>query len=272
MVHPTPPSPPAPLRVLQITDTHLFQGPSGRLLGLDTQHSLDLVLGQACSRHWPADLVLATGDLVHDASTAGYERLRHQLGALGPPVYCVSGNHDESAQVTRLMDQGGVRTVPCAAHGGWAFALVDSTRPGDDGGHLSATALALLAECLERHRQRHLLVCLHHQPVPMDSPWLDTMMVDNAAELFRLIDAHPQVRGVLWGHVHQAYDGERRGVRLLACPSTCIQFLPRSQAFSLDPAPPGYRWLELHRDGRIDTGVERLAAYPEGLDLTARGY
>ena len=37
-------------------------------------------------------------------------------------------------------------------------------------------------------------------------------------------------------------------------------------------ATPGFRWLELHPDGGIDTGIERIAAYPDPLDLSGAGY
>ena len=47
-----------------------------------------------------------------------------------------------------------------------------------------------------------------------------------------LLAHHPQVRGVLCGHVHQEYDALHQGVRFLATPSTCIQFMPLSRDFS----------------------------------------
>ena len=129
---------------------------------------------------------------------------------------------------------------------------------------------------LETHLQsapdENTLVCLHHQPVPMGSEWLDTMAVDNPDEFFAVIDRHPQVRGILWGHVHQEFNGTRNGVRLMSAPSTCIQFLPNSKEFSLDTATPGYRWLELHPDGRIETGVERIATVPGEIDMASNGY
>ena len=77
---------------------------------------------------------------------------------------------------------------------------------------------------------------------------------------------------LLFGHIHQAYNAERKGVALLGAPSTCIQFLPESQGFALDPATPGFRWLDLYPDGHIDTGIERIAAYPDPLDLSGTGY
>ena len=71
------------------------------------------------------------------------------------------------------------------------------------------------------------------------------------------------MRALTWGHVHQAWEGERRGVRLLATPSTCAQFLPASDDFAVDTRPPAYRILELAADGGIQTGVvwlDRFAA------------
>ena len=65
----------------------------------------------------------------------------------------------------------------------------------------------------------------------MASRWLDRVGLTNAAEFLHTIDQHKNVRAIVWGHVHQAYDGLRKGVRLLATPSTCAQFLPHSDEF-----------------------------------------
>ena len=259
------------LRVAQITDTHLFADPSQRLAGLNTQISFQHTLDRLKRRHWPLDLVLATGDLVHDGSPGGYARLQAQLAALGVPVYCVPGNHDEREQLRRSLSWGKVRWVRYARHGAWAFLFLDSTLTGSDGGHLSDSELAHLEDGLDRNRDRHILVCLHHQPVAIGSAWLDTMEVDNSDAFFGLLDAAPQVKGVVWGHIHQAFDRQRNGVHLLATPSTCVQFQPHAARFGLDSATPGYRWLDLHPDGRLTTGVERLEAYPDEFDLLRSG-
>jgi Icc protein len=58
----------------------------------------------------------------------------------------------------------------------------------------------------------------------------------------------------------------------MSTPSTCIQFLPRSSNFALDPATPGYRWLDLHPDGHIETAVERIAAVTGKVDMASNGY
>jgi Icc protein len=93
----------------------------------------------------------------------------------------------------------------------------------------------------------------------MGSQWLDTIGLADAEKFWRIIDAHPQVRGVTWGHVHQGYEGSRGGVRLFATPSTGAQFRPRSDGFAVDSMPPAYRRFDLHSDGRIDTEIHWLS-------------
>jgi len=61
-------------------------------------------------------------------------------------------------------------------------------------------------------------------------------------------------------------------VRLLASPSTCVQFAPGSESFKVDDQPPGYRWLTLHTDGRIETGVSRVRETKFIVDLDSGGY
>lgn len=260
------------LRIVQLTDMHLYADPRRDLLGVPTEQSFLDTARQARRDHWPVDLVLATGDLVHDHEAATYQRLHTHLAALAAPVHCLPGNHDDPALMRAHLCAGSVQASKAVDMAAWRIVLLDSTVRGSDAGHLAATELAHLDAQLGGAADRHVLVCLHHNPVPVGSPWLDTMMVDNGAEFFAVLDRHPQVRGVLWGHVHQVYDQIRNGVRLLASPSTCIQFQPRSEGFALDEAPPGYRWLALHANGMIETGVARLENYTATLDRRSGGY
>ena len=53
-------------------------------------------------------------------------------------------------------------------------------------------------------------------------------------------------------------------------PSTCIQFKRNSDEFALDFLPPGYRWINLYPDGRLETAVERYSAYVGVFDKNAK--
>jgi Icc protein len=108
-----------------------------------------------------------------------------------------------------------------------------------------------------------MLLCLHHHPLVMRSHWLDKVGLEDAAQFLSLVHRYGNVRGVVWGHVHQALDCLVSGVRFMASPSTCAQFLPESHDFAIDNRPPGYRLLELMPDGNIATEVVWLDSYSE---------
>ncbi|MDJ0739151.1 MAG: 3',5'-cyclic-AMP phosphodiesterase [Gammaproteobacteria bacterium] len=259
------------LRVLQLTDTHLYADPVRTLLGINTLDSFRSVLRQVRDAHWPLDLLLATGDLVHDASPEGYARIARMLAEFDVPVFCLPGNHDIPPVMREHLRAATVSTDTVQDLGAWRFVMLDTVIPDDEGGHLGDDQLAALERALAA-TDRHVLVCMHHQPVDVGSAWIDTMTVDNPAPLFEILDRHDHVRGVLWGHIHQTYEARRNGVRLMASPSTCVQFAPRHDDFKVDEEPPGFRLLALLPDGTIRSEVVRIAEMPHGVELASAGY
>ncbi|MBA1146856.1 3',5'-cyclic-AMP phosphodiesterase [Ectothiorhodospiraceae bacterium WFHF3C12] len=260
------------LKVLQITDTHLYADPQGELGGLNTERSYCEVMEKVLRDHWPVDLILATGDIVHDGSVAGYRRFKGQFEDLAVRTLVIPGNHDDPDALRQVMQGGRVTCSENAILGGWQFVMLDSVLPGADGGRLGSDQLQLLERCLADNRGLHTVVCLHHHPVDMGSEWIDRIGVDNADDFWAVIDRHPDVRAVVWGHVHQDLHRRRGSVELFASPSTCIQFKPEEEEFAIDEAPPGYRWFRLYRDGRLESAVERLEEPPGQLDIGCGGY
>jgi Icc protein len=244
--------------LLQLTDPHYMADPDGRLKDVHTRSTFTRVLAAALA-DWPElDAILLTGDVTQDGSRAGYEGIRADLAGAGVPVWCLAGNHDDPAIMSEVLGSDPFNYCEPRRLGAWQITLT-STWDGDrGGGRARADRLATLDAQLSDTDAAHQLVCLHHQPVPVGSAWLDGVGLDDADDFFAVIDRHPRVRGLLWGHVHQAFDHVRDGVRLMSTPSTCFQFMPQQDDFAIDPSPPGYRWLRLHDDGRIETAVFRV--------------
>lgn len=247
------------IRVIQFTDPHLFGDTAGTLRGINTLESLERTLADASGHLAIADAVLVTGDLVQD-DAGGYEHFRRLFARLGKPVLCIPGNHDFVPQMRAALAGPPFQLDGPVDIGAWRIVMLDSVVPNQAGGHMSVDVLAKLDEDLGVARQRHAMVCLHHHPVMMSSRWLDSVGLANADEFWSVIGSHPQVKAVVWGHVHQNFEGVRRGVRLFATPSTCAQFQPRSDQFVLDDQPPAYRLFTLHSNGAIDTGVHTVTA------------
>lgn len=261
-----------PFRLLQFSDLHLYADPDRRLLGQNTRRTLESVLALAQARHWPPDAIVLTGDLVHDELPDAYGFLRERFDALGAPYHCIPGNHDRLDLLVGHLDSAAASGLRCIPAGAWDLLLLDSIIPGEAGGRLHATVLDGLAQAASNADGRPTLVFLHHHLAPVGSAWIDTMQVDNGPAALAVLARHPDLRAAICGHVHQAGEQQVDGVRLLATPSTCVQFLPGSAEFALDPRTPGYRWFTLHADGRFDTGVERIDAYPEPLTPATQGY
>lgn len=248
------------LRFLQITDTHLVGDPGGRQRGVITLDSFRAVLRAALSPE--VDGVLLTGDVVHD-DPDGYAWVQRELGACGRPVLCIPGNHDDGELLRDRLPGEPFRHGGHHDFGAWRIVMLDSLLPGAVEGRLQDAELRRLDAALADATDRHALIVLHHHPVALGSRWLDAIGLANASEFFEIIERHSQVRGILWGHVHQAFESRRPhaqgDLRLMATPSTCVQFRPGAEDFELDTLPPGFRLLELHRDGRIDSSVGWLS-------------
>ena len=245
----------APLRMLQFTDMHLCLEHEGRVRGVATRESFERCLAHARTHHLPVDALLLTGDLVQD-DAGGYLALSALLARETAPVHCLPGNHDLQDAMSALLRQPRFDQSPVLRYGAWTLVLLDSSVPGRHLGEIDRDCLAFLDDTLARFADTHALVLLHHQPVPVGSPWLDAIGLANGPALLEVVGRHDNVRGLLWGHVHQAFDGMHDGVALMGTPSTCFQFAPRRDDMTVDDRPPGYRWLHLYPDGRIDTGVE----------------
>ena len=241
------------VRLLQLSDPHLLADPHGRLRGVETLASLQGVLAHAAARKLNVDAVLCTGDIVND-EPEGYAHFARLLSGVGKPVLCVPGNHDDPPRMRSALAAAPFQVGGHADFGAWRIILVDSCVPGQAGGHVSEAQLQSLQQSLAGC-ERYAMICVHHHPVHMASRWLDAVGIDNADAFFRVLDAHPQVRAINWGHVHQCFDARRHGVRLLATPSTCMQFLPLSDAFAVDARPPAYRRIALRDDGTLETEV-----------------
>ena len=246
------------MKILQITDPHLFGSASGALRGVVTDASLRRVLDEAYAHVPDHAAVLVTGDLVQD-DPSGYLRFSNLFASARKPVLCIPGNHDEPAVMRRSLDRPPFQIGGTFSAQGWQLVMLDSCDPGHVGGRLTRQELERLDRALSGSAA-HALVCLHHHPVSMGSRWIDTVGLADPDEFWRVIDAHAHVRAVIWGHVHQQYEGRRGRVRLLATPSTCAQFLPHSDRYAIDTRPPAYRSITLHADGRIDSEIRWVDA------------
>jgi len=259
------------ITLVQISDSHLRKEEDGVLLGMNTRESLDAVLDVVKANHAAPDVIIASGDLAQDGSVEAYECFQQKMADFACPVYWFTGNHDNRDVLAQVGKKSGSLSRVVRI-GDWQLILLDSLVRGKVYGRLSDLELRLLDDALQASQGVPTVVSFHHHPIDIGCRWLDNIGLKNRDELFAILDRYEHVKVVLWGHIHQEIDTQRNGVRMLATPSTCVQFLPKSDDFAIDSAAPGYRWLKLYPDGAVETGVLRADHIEFQVDYSSKGY
>lgn len=258
-----------PIRIIQFSDSHLLANTDRCLLGVNPYDSFRAVLSSIKKQTPRPDVVMMTGDIAQEGCSETYPLFWNAVEELDCPVYALPGNHDD---LTTFKETGNAHQRTLITLENWQILCLETPVKGQVHGFLTEQALAELESTLLNNLDKHLIVCLHHHPTPIGSAWLDESILANHAAFASRIRASLRVRAVLFGHVHQAIEASWGSVQVLACPSTCFQFKPKSAEFTLDREPPGYRWLELYENGSLKTGVIRLTDYPVTIDEGAKGY
>jgi Icc protein len=277
--------PSQPIRVVQISDTHLFEDTTAKLLGMNTEDSFQAIVTLIKSEQFQektsldkkkpqfshdVQLFLTTGDTAQSPAQATYKRFLAIMATLGRPCVWLQGNHDLGDLLKESTDCSHINIVELGEN--WVILMLNSAKDHEISGQFTAQELDWLKKSLSNYPDRHIIVALHHHPLNVNSMWLDESGLLNAQAFWAIIDAAPQVKSVIHGHVHQEFEATRGSVKILACPSTCIQFKPLSETFTIDKQPPGYRWFNLYANGDVETGVSRLEKLPAGVDFNSQGY
>ncbi|MEJ2297609.1 MAG: metallophosphoesterase [Woeseiaceae bacterium] len=240
---------------MQHTDPHLFADLYGELRGTVTAETLQAVLDHYGLADWRAHRALVTGDIIQDDSAGAYDRFRDLLLPLKMRVHCVPGNHDIRDLMKPVCSRPPFSYCASEEVDNWLLIGLDSCVTGKAGGEVSAGELERLAETVMGSAAEHVMVFVHHSPIPMGSKWLDSVGMANGDEVLERLRTLRRVRVLTFGHVHQEYDDEYEGIRILATPSTCRQFAPASDEFAVDSRPPAYRRIELGANGDVTTEV-----------------
>ena len=162
------------IKLLQITDTHLFEADEGSLLSVRTADSFAAVVQEILNHQVQYEYILATGDISQDHSAESYQRFAEGIAPLKKDCFWLPGNHDYKPNMGSVLPSPQIQAAEHVMLGEhWQLVLLDSQVVGVPHGRLSDQQLALLEEKLAENPQRHTLVLLHHHPLLVGSAWLD---------------------------------------------------------------------------------------------------
>lgn len=242
------------MRLIQVTDCHLHADPGARSRKGYPLRQLHAVLEHAQALR--PDMLLITGDVSQDETPASYRHAFEAFSSFDCPWFWFPGNHDHPQFMAELRDIHDEIDLDT-----WRLLVLDTQVAGQAHGELGQAQLQALAQRLEED-DRPTLLAMHHPPLEVGSEWMDALGLVDREALWQTLAAYGQVRGILCGHVHQAFAARHSSpygdIAVYGCPATADQFLPGSADFAIDEASrPGLRVVDL-RGERLVSWVERV--------------
>lgn len=243
--------------VAQISDTHFD-------LGSRNAERARRVLTRLAGLRQPPAAVLLTGDVTDAGKPEQYAQAAQAL-ATPLPLHILPGNHDDRAALRAdLLGEpaSDARLDRAVRVGELTVALLDSSVPGQPGGHLPPETYDWLAATLAA-APGPVLLALHHPPAPLHSPIVDGIALDDPEPLARLVAGSDTVVGVVTGHAHSPVATVFAGKPLVVGPSTASVLAGgwelEAPEHVMDYAPdPGYA---LHVIDRAPGGGYRLVTH-----------
>jgi 3',5'-cyclic AMP phosphodiesterase CpdA len=216
-----------PLLIAQISDTHILvpesDHPAAQVRGDCLRRTVADVNGQQ------PDMVIFTGDTVQHGQPEEYAHLQELLAPLTVPVYLVPGNRDDKnelraafSEFAYLQDTGEFLHYVIDDYETRLIGI-DSTLAGERKGRFCESRQAWLDETLKQQPERPTLLFIHHPPFDVGDHYIGGYrQPEEAAALEDIVSRHPQVTGMLCGHVHWPVEREWAGTQVRIMPSIAV--------------------------------------------------
>jgi len=227
--------------LIQISDCHIDDLVES--MGVDTHANLTSVISSVVE--FNCDTLLITGDLTHNGTLNSYQMLQKMLTPIKSDIVVLSGNHDQTNNLNQVFSK---QLVSKFSLGDWEIVIIDSTQALKTSGYVTKQALDQLDQDLKNSRAKYNIIALHHPIVSMQSNWDDSLSLENADELFNVMNKYPKIKAVLWGHAHQASEFSNNDVMLISCPSTALQFNNETRI--------GFNHYTLHSNGKLEFNTQ----------------
>lgn len=250
----------APTLLVQLSDLHI----GGDENGMDPIPRLEAVIEAVRRLPNRPDAVLVSGDLTDDGAVDGYRVAKEMLARLEVPLHVLPGNHDDRARLREAFELPGRGDEPInysARVGELRLLAFDSIVPGQDPGDFPPQQLRWLDAELAAEPNAPTLLALHHPPLSTGIAEWDAinLLLPQREALAKVVARHPQLLGIVGGHLHRVAAAALAGRPVLAAPSTYWQvrpdFLEGDEYQVVDT--PGFA-IHALRDGELYSQAESV--------------
>lgn len=242
------------MHFIHISDTHIGTGKNFRLYDISTYAAAEKLMQTIQGLPVQPDFVLHTGDVAAVRGEESSYRLAEELfSRLELPIYYVSGNHDISLHMNKMLTFGKKETLISDPawnayqfdRQGVRFMVLDAKGPDaiDPHGVVPEEQLRILEKEISESTVP-LIVAIHFPALTLDSIWVDRdMLLLNGDTLHRiLIKGAHRIRAIFTGHVHRGMQVMQDGILYSTVGSSFLQFFswPGMEHAGHDQQPVGF--------------------------------
>lgn len=205
--------------IAQISDTHLTLDPNDED-GSQRIKDFERVIADINALDPAPDVIVHTGDIVHNGRKDEYARACGILAKAMAPVHVIPGNKDDRENLKAAFSDAGYFS-PDSGFVDYAvedfpirLIFLDTLSPGSNKGDFCAARAKRLKELVTAGDERPIAVFAHHPPFEVDvGP--DPMHFDDPQAMTRMREAlqkSGRVAAVFCGHVHRFASGSVGGI------------------------------------------------------------
>jgi 3',5'-cyclic AMP phosphodiesterase CpdA len=215
------------------------------------------------------DVVVHTGDIVHNGRADEYTVAASILAGLRAPVYVIPGNKDDRTNLRAAF--AGTYLAPgsdfidyVAEDFPLRLIALDTLDPAGNKGDFSPERIGKLTRWLDAETAKPAAVFCHHPPfsVPVGPVAINYARPEIMAELAAVLQRPGQVAGIFCGHVHRAFKGHAGKIPAVVMPSIATTLRYGDYPPELKACPLYY----IHRfDGRGEFTTEARIVGQEAL-------
>ena len=223
------------MKLIWMSDLHFLA--DAQIVGHDAEVRVNAAVGHINAHHRDSDLCIISGDLTNDGEANDYAALKSHLDELTCPYFVMVGNHDDRQLVRDAFP------APSGAMDDFVQYAIDAddmrllcldTMNSENGdGQFCDARMDWLREELVKSEGRPTYVFMHHPPMPVGLPTLDTSKIAEGDALLDLLATCPDVCYLFMGHVHRPICGTVRGMPFATM---------RSVLFQAPAAEPAWNW------------------------------
>jgi 3',5'-cyclic AMP phosphodiesterase CpdA len=228
--------------IAQLSDTHIdANGPNGPARLADLERCVADI-----NRLAPLpDIVIHTGDVVHNAKPVEYERAKRALGTLRCPLHIAAGNRDDRAAIRAnfAADDWLPTDAPFLQYRVETFPVrlvaIDTLSDSSNKGTFCQARADSFSAVLAEGAPRPTVIFMHHPPFVIyesDYP-VQFESWDSVERMERALAGHRHVVGMFCGHSHRNVAGRVGETAVRSMPSVAVDLRLGSYPSELASVP-----------------------------------